>query len=100
MDRLVADAATVGLNARGTVGWDEKLNLNAWLLIAPKVKLPKVVSALLISEKGGDRKGVGFKVTGTLSNPSTDFLDILSGKKIGGQIQNLLQSVGGKGKKK
>jgi len=102
VDSLVLESSNISLTAKGTSDFDGKLDLAARLAVSPKVsrQLPGWVDANFAPVPGGDRRDIGFAVTGTLSRPKTDLLQVMVGQKLGDQFMNLLQSVTGKHKKK
>ncbi|MCX6967396.1 MAG: hypothetical protein NTZ46_06365 [Verrucomicrobia bacterium] len=102
VDSLVMEASSLNLSAKGTSALDGKLNLAARLAVNPRLsrQLPGWVDANFQPVPGGDWRDIGFAVTGTLSRPETDLLQVMVGQKLGNQFMNLLQSVTGKHKKK
>lgn len=102
VDSLVMESLNLGLTAKGTSEWDGSLNLAARLAVNPKVsrQLPGWVDANFQPIPGSDRRDIRFNITGSLSHPSTDLLQVMMGQKYGNQFLNLWQSLTGKGKKK
>ena len=101
VDSLVMESSNLSLAAKGTSEFDGRLDLAARLAVNPKVskQLPAWVDANFQPVKGSDRRDIGFNVTGTLSRPETDLMQVMVGKKYGNQIMNLFQSITGKQKK-
>ena len=102
VDSLVLESSNISITAKGTSDFDGKLDLAARLAVSPKVsrQLPGWVDANFQPVPGGDRRDIGFAVTGTLARPETDLPQVMVGQKLGNQFMNLLQSVTGKHKKK
>lgn len=102
VDSMVMESSQISISANGTSDFDGKLNLAARLALSSKVsrQLPGWVDANFSAVSGSDRRDIGFAVTGTLSRPETDLLQVMVGQKLGNQFMNLLKSVTGKHKKK
>ena len=102
VDSLVLESSNISLTAKGASDFDGKLDLAARLALSSKVsrQLPGWVDANFRPVPGGDRRDIGFAVTGTLARPETDLLQVMVGQKLGNQFMNLLQSVTGRHKKK
>lgn len=101
VDSLVMESLNLGLIAKGTSEWDGKLDLAARLSVNPKIsrQLPGWVDAGFQPVPDSDHRDIGFNITGTVSRPSTDLLQVMMGRKYGNQFLNLWQSLTGKGKK-
>ena len=101
VDSLVMESANMSLTAKGTSALNGKLDLAARLAINPKVsrQLPGWIDANFHPVPGSDRSDIAFSVTGTLSHPETDLMQVMVGQKYGNQIKNLWQSITGKKKK-
>lgn len=101
VDSLVMESLNLSLDAKGTSGFDGKLDLAARLAINPKIshQLPGWVAANFQPVPGSDRRMIGFNVTGTLHHPDTDLMRVMVGQKYGNQIMDLFRAFSGKKKK-
>jgi len=102
VDSLVLESADLNITAKGTSEFDGKLDLAARLALTSKVsrQLPGWVDANFQPVPGSDRRDIAFGVTGTLSHPKTDLVEVMVGQKLSNQFKNLWQSLTGKHKKK
>ncbi len=93
--RMKSDDFT--LTSRGWIGFDEKLDVDAHLILAPRVLSSlksKVSEASMLEDGNGQLRGIPFKATGTLSDMSVvpDVSSMAWG--VPGQILDAAGSVG------
>lgn len=94
-DSLVMESENLVMDARGPVGFDGKMKLQARLLLNERLR--KDLAGLLGDNfKDSEREGyqqLPFTVTGTVSRPKTDLLDKLTGFRIGQDVGGLLKNL-------
>lgn len=95
VDTLVLESENLLVDAKGPVGFDGKIKLQARLLLNDKLR--KNLSGLLTSNfKDSEREGyqeVPFSISGNLSRPKTDLLDKLTGFRIGQDVGGILKNL-------
>lgn len=80
------------LNVTGTIRPDQKLNLNARLFINEKAwkRLPSEARENFVQIPEREERALDFKVHGDLSQPQTDLVKRLIGKKLQKRFQSLI----------
>ncbi len=95
VDTLVLESANLVMDAKGPIGFDGKMKLQARLLLNERLR--KDLAGLLGSNfKESERPGyqqMPFSITGTVSRPKTDLLDKLTGFRIGEDVGGLLKNL-------
>lgn len=95
VDTLVLESENLVLDAKGPVGLDGKMKLQARLHLNGRLR--KDLGGLLGNNfKESERPGyqqMPFSITGTLSRPKTDLLDKLTGFSIGEDVGGLLKNL-------
>jgi len=95
VDTLVLESENLVMDAKGPVGFDGKMKLQARLLLNERLR--KDLAGLLGSNfKDSERPGyqqMPFSITGTVSRPKTDLLDKLTGFHIGEDVGGLLKNL-------
>ncbi|MFZ4776622.1 MAG: AsmA-like C-terminal region-containing protein [Terrimicrobiaceae bacterium] len=94
-ETVVLESENLVLDAKGPVGFDGKMKLQARLLLNERLR--KDLSGLLGNNfKESERPGyeqMPFSITGTISRPKTDLLDKLTGFRIGQDLGGLLKNL-------
>lgn len=99
VENLVLQSENLVMDAKGPVGFDGKMKLQARLHLNERLR--KDLSGLLANNfKESEREGyqqMPFSITGTTSRPKTDLLDKLTGfrlgEDVGGLIKNLFRAL-------
>ena len=99
VENLVLQSENLVMDARGPVGFDGKMKLQARLHLNERLR--KDLAGLLANNfKESEREGyqqMPFSITGTVSRPKTDLLDKLTGfhigEDMGGLIKNLFRAL-------
>lgn len=95
VDNLVLESENLVIDARGPVGFDGKMKLQARLHLNERLR--KDLAGILGNNfKESDRAGyeqMPFSITGTVSRPKTDLLDKLTGFRIGQDVGGLLKNL-------
>ena len=94
-DTVVLESENLVMDAKGPIGFDGKIKLQARLLLNEQLR--KDLSGLLANNfKDSERPGyqqIPFSVTGTVSRPKTDLLDKLTGFRLGQDVGGLLKNL-------
>lgn len=94
-DTLVLESENLVLDAKGPVGFDGKMKLQARLHLNEKLR--KDLGGLLGDNfKESERPGyqqMPFSITGTISRPKSDLLDKLTGFRIGQDVGGLIKNL-------
>ncbi len=101
VDSLVLGTPNLRITANGVARFDKKLKLDAKLAVDSKLagRLPRFVLDEFSAADSDSMRAIEFKITGQIDKPKTDLAEKLIGKKIGGQVTELISSLFG-GKKK
>ena len=95
MDTLVLESENLVMDAKGPIGFDGKMKLQARLHLNERLR--KDLAGLLGNNfKESERPGyqqMPFSITGTVSRPKTDLLDKLTGFHIGEDVGGLLKNL-------
>ena len=95
VETLVLQSENLVMDAKGPVGFDGKMKLQARLHLNERLR--KDLSGLLANNfKESEREGyqqMPFSITGTVSRPKTDLLDKLTGFHIGEDVGGLLKNL-------
>ena len=95
LETAVLESENLVIDARGPVGFDGKMKLQARLLLNERLR--KDLAGLLGNNfKESERSGyeqMPFSITGTVSRPKTDLLDKLTGFRIGQDLGGLLKNL-------
>jgi len=99
VETLILESANLVMDAKGPIGFDGKMKLQARLHLNEKLR--RDLAGLLANNlKESEREGcqqAGFSITGTVSRPKTDLLDKLTGfhigEDVGGLIKNLFRAL-------
>ena len=95
VDTLVLESANLVMDAKGPIGFDGKMKLQARLHLNERLR--KDLGGLLGNNfKESERPGyqqMPFSITGTVSRPKTDLLDKLTGFRIGEDVGGLLKNL-------
>jgi hypothetical protein len=95
VEAVVLESANLVMDAKGPVGFDGKMKLQARLHLNERLR--KDLAGLLpTSFKESERAGyqqMPFSITGTVSRPKTDLLDKLTGFRIGDDVGGLLKNL-------
>lgn len=95
VEALVLESENLVLDAKGPVGFDGKMKLQARLHLNERLR--KNLGGLLSNKfKDSERAGyqlMPFSITGTVSRPKTDLLDKLTGFHIGDDVGGLLKNL-------
>ena len=100
VEKMTLRALHLQLGAKGTVGFDQKVDLAAQLGLEEDLlkQLPDLLRESFGKSVNGQRT-LGFKVAGTTDKLRTNLLDQLIGQKVGRQFDDLLTGLfGGKNK--
>lgn len=94
-DTLVLESENLVMDAKGPIGFDGKMKLQARLHLNEKLR--KDLGGLLGDNlKESDRPGyqqMPFSITGTISRPKSDLLDKLTGFRIGQDLGGLIKNL-------
>ncbi len=94
-DTLVLESENLVMDAKGPVGFDGKMKLQARLHLNEKLR--KDLGGLLGDNfKESERPGyqqMPFSITGTISRPKSDLLDKLTGFRIGQDVGGLIKNL-------
>ena len=94
-DTLVLESENLVMDAKGPIGFDGKMKLQARLHLNEKLR--KDLGGLLGENfKESDRPGykqMPFSITGTISRPKSDLLDKLTGFRIGEDVGGLIKNL-------
>lgn len=94
-DSVVLESENLVIDAKGPVGFDGKMKLQARLHLNERLR--KDLAGLLGNNfKESERPGyeqMPFSITGTVSRPKTDLLDKLTGFRIGQDVGGLLKNL-------
>lgn len=94
-DTLVLESENLVMDAKGPIGFDGKMKLQARLHLNERLR--KDLAGLLANNfKESERTGykqIPFSITGTVSRPKTDLLDRLTGFRIGQDVGGLLKNL-------
>lgn len=94
-DSIVLESENLVMDAKGPIGFDGKLKLQARLHLNERLR--KDLAGLLGSNfKESERPGyqqLPFSITGTVSRPKSDLLDKLTGFRIGQDVGGLLKNL-------
>lgn len=94
-DSIVLESENLVLDAKGPIGFDGKLKLQARLHLNERLR--KDLAGLLGNNfKESERPGyqqMPFSITGTVSRPKSDLLDKLTGFRIGQDVGGLLKNL-------
>ena len=95
VDTLVLESENLVMDAKGPIGFDGKMKLQARLHLNERLR--KDLAGFLGSNfKESERPGyqqMPFSITGTVSRPKTDLLDKLTGFRIGEDVGGLLKNL-------
>jgi len=95
VDTLVLESENLVMDAKGPIGFDGKMKLQARLHLNERLR--KELAGFLGSNfKESERPGyqqMPFSITGTVSRPKTDLLDKLTGFRIGEDVGGLLKNL-------
>ena len=96
IEKMTLSALNLQLGAKGTVGFDQKVDLAAQLGLEEDLlkQLPELLRESFGKSVNGQRT-LGFKVTGTTDQLRTNLLDQLIGQKVGRQFDDLLTGLFG-----
>jgi len=100
VDQMTLNALNLQLGAKGTVGYDQKVALEAQLGVEDGLlkQLPEMLRDSFSQAEDGHRT-IGFQISGTTDKLRTNLLDKLIGQKVGRQFDDLLTGIfGGRGK--
>lgn len=94
-DSIVLESENLVMDAKGPIGFDGKLKLQARLHLNERLR--KDLAGLLGNNfKESERPGyqqMPFSITGTVSRPKSDLLDRLTGFRIGQDVGGLLKNL-------
>lgn len=94
-DSIVLESENLVMDAKGPIGFDGKLKLQARLHLNERLR--KDLAGLLGNNfKESERPGyqqMPFSITGTVSRPKSDLLDKLTGFRIGQDVGGLLKNL-------
>ena len=96
VEKMTLSALNLQLGAKGTVGFDQKVDLAAQLGLEEDLlkQLPDLLRESFGKSVNGQRT-LAFKVTGTTDKLRTNLLDQLIGQKVGRQFDDLLTGLFG-----
>lgn len=96
VERMMLHALNLQLGAKGTVGFDQKVELAAQLGLEEELlkQLPELLRESFGKSVNGPRT-LGFKISGTTDKLRTNLLDQLIGQKVGRQFDDLLTGLFG-----
>jgi len=96
LEKMTLSAVNLHLGAKGTVGFDQKVDLAAQLGLEEDLlkQLPELLRESFGKSENGQRL-IGFRISGTTEKLRTNLLDQLIGQKVGRQFDDLLSGLFG-----
>ncbi|MEO8352987.1 MAG: AsmA-like C-terminal region-containing protein, partial [Chthoniobacteraceae bacterium] len=97
VESLVLGTPNLRITANGVARFDKKLKLDAKLAVDSNLagRLPGFVLDEFSAASSESMRAIEFKISGQIDKPKTDLAEKLIGKKIGGQVTELISSLFG-----
>jgi hypothetical protein len=95
VDDIILKSDNLILRGKGPVRFNGRMNLDARLLVNPKLQhqLRGVIGKNLVDSEDPEYRQIPFTVTGRIDSPKTDLLDKLIGAKIGQDVGGILMNI-------
>jgi type II secretion system protein N len=95
VDDIILKSDNLILRGKGPVRFNGRMNLDARLLVNPKLQhqLRGVIGKNLVDSEDPEYRQIPFTVTGRIDSPKTDLLDKLIGAKVGQDVGGILMNI-------